>query len=213
MASPLLSEIIFGAFVAYSPRGTETASVNSRRVRDGIKSGSETMLDRAMTRLTAEFEASGLEAVLGPDVTLVPAPRSSVLLAGGLWPADLLCKALVEAGFGREVLPCLSRTEAVPKSAFAKQGERPSADRHYETMVVESSLALSPRMTVVDDFVTKGNTLLAGASRVKEAFAEADVRAFALLRTLGFQPEIERVVEPCIGRIRRGYGGDAQREP
>ena len=39
-----------------------------------------------------------------------------------------------------------------------------------------------------------------------------DARFFALLRTVGFRPGLERLIEPCGGVIRWG-GGDARREP
>ena len=111
MASPLLSDLIFGSYLVYSPKGTTKPSVNSRRVRDAVKAGHQPTLENIVERLTAGFEVNGLDQVLGADVTLVPAPRSSVLVQGGLWPPLLIAQALVSAGLGREVLPCLSRTE------------------------------------------------------------------------------------------------------
>ena len=65
---------------------------------------------------------------------------------------------------------------------------------------------------LVDDVVTKGRTLLAAAARLHEAFPNADLRAFALVRTMGFLPQLERLLEPCEGIIRWA-GGDARREP
>jgi hypothetical protein len=40
----------------------------------------------------------------------------------------------------------------------------------------------------------------------------AEVRAFALVRTLGLQPDIEQILQPCTGVIRNFYG-EAAREP
>jgi predicted amidophosphoribosyltransferase len=117
----------------------------------------------------------------------------------------------VTAGLGREVLACLRRTEAVPKSALAAPGGRPSVERHFETMEVDRSLLRPSRITVVDDVVTKGATLLAAVSRVAEAFPDAEVRAFALLRTMGFV-EIEKILDPCTGTITL-RNGEAVREP
>ena len=212
MASPLLSELVFGSFLVYSPRGTTEVSRRSRAHRDAFKAGNEETLARAIARLTQLFAESGLAAVLGPDVTLVPAPRSGLLLEGALWPSRLIAEALVRAGLGAAVAPILRRVEAVPKSAFQSPGERPNALRHYETMAVDTELVSTRRITLVDDFVTKGNTLLGGASRIAQAFPGKDIRSFALVRTLGRQPEIERVVEPCVGVIRAAFG-DADREP
>lgn len=56
------------------------------------------------------------------------------------------------------------------------------------------------------------NTLLGAASRLAESFPRSEVRAFALVRTLGLQPEIERILEPCVGRIR-ATAQEADREP
>lgn len=60
--------------------------------------------------------------------------------------------------------------------------------------------------------ITKGATFLAAASRLQETYPEARVIAFALVRTLGFVDDIERIVEPAIGTITL-RGDDAYREP
>jgi adenine/guanine phosphoribosyltransferase-like PRPP-binding protein len=69
------------------------------------------------------------------------------------------------------------------------------------------------RILVVDDFVTKGATLLAAVSLVQAVFPESEVRGFALVRTMGRVPDVERIVHPCEGTIRLLPGGDVLREP
>lgn len=211
MASSLLSELRFGSFLVYSPHGTSPVSVRSREYCYAVKAGQSEPLGRIIARLAIDFPSTGLSAVLGPDVTLVPATRSGVLVAGGLWPARLIADALVAARLGSSVLPALTRTTAVPKSAFQARGERPDAKRHYETIAVEPALA-TPRITVVDDVLTKGNTLLAGASRLAEGFPAADVAAFALIRTMGLVPDVTTLIDPCVGTIRRVFN-EADRTP
>jgi hypothetical protein len=83
VASSLLSELRFGSFLVYSPHGTSPVSVRSRDYCYAVKAGQSEALSRIIARLTTDFPLSGLSAVLGPDVTLVPAPRSGVLVAGG----------------------------------------------------------------------------------------------------------------------------------
>jgi hypothetical protein len=168
-------------------------------VRDAVKGARQDILDRSVQAL---LELGGAEPFLGPGVCLVPVPRSAPIRdAGTLWPSQRICERLVSAGIGQAVLPCLARTTAVPKSAFAAPGERPDAERHFETMKVEPALQRPGRITVVDDIVTKGATLLAAASRVQDAFPEAEVRAFALLRTMGLVVEVEKILDPCRGTI------------
>lgn len=185
MAS-LRSSISFAALLTYSPRGNSEVSHRSRQIRDAVKAARSDVLDRCVAKIR---DIGGLEPFLGPGVVLVPAPRSAPIRdPGTLWPAERICRRFVAAGLGRELMPCLSRTSAVPKSAFAGTGQRPTAPLHHETMSVQRALVRPERITVVDDIVTKGATLLAAVSRVAEAFPEAEVRAFALLRTMGLHP-------------------------
>lgn len=213
MASQLLSSLPFGSYLVYSPRGTSDVSKRSRQIRDRIKAGDKDLLRQIAERLASEFDASGLGAVLGSEVALVPAPRSSPLLEGALWPPRLVAEALVAVGLGRLVVPCLERTEAVPKSAYAKPGERPNARRHYETMRVNAELIPATRMTLVDDFLTKGNTLLGAATRLKEAYPSTQIAAFGLVRTKGRQLEIEKVIDLCVGEVIRIGDDEADRYP
>lgn len=214
MASPLLSELRFGSYLVYSPRGSSDVSRKSRNLRNAVKAGHEPTLRNIIAHLAANFGSSGLDAILGRDVTLVPCPRSSPLVEkGALWPGRLIAEELVRVGLARQVVLSLEREVAVPKSAFQSQGSRPNALKHYETIRATADLAVTARITLVDDFVTKGNTLLGAASRLAEVYPRATLAAFAAVRTKGLQPEVEGLVEPCLGRVWERYMGEADREP
>jgi adenine/guanine phosphoribosyltransferase-like PRPP-binding protein len=76
----------------------------------------------------------------------------------------------------------LDRT--VPKSSWSPGHQRPDAEAHYNSLSVSLRLGDPPEeIVLVDDVITKGSTLLAGASRLAEAFPDANVGAFALVRT------------------------------
>jgi hypothetical protein len=215
-AVSLLSEVAFAAALVYSPRGSSEVSQNSRRqIRDPLKRGDAELLQAITIHLREPLRPTRiLLDFLTEDAVLVPVPRSAPLTTkDALWPARLLCQALVAGGMGARIYPCLVRTERVDKSAFAEPGSRPTAQRHYDTMRVARELLDPPaRITIVDDFVTKGRTMIAAASRVQEAFPDAVVRAFALVRTMGLVPEIERVGDPCVGWVTYD-GSEAHREP
>ena len=67
-------------------------------------------------------------------------------------------------------------------------------------------------LCLVDDVITKGATMLAAASRLAEIYPRATIVGFALVRTLGFVDDIDRIVEPAVGTIT--FRGDAAvREP
>ncbi len=203
----LLSELGFGAFLCYSPRGETQEILWSRRIRDALKSD-RLILDppRPTTRALAEYLANviggtPLEGFLGPDAALVPAPRSSRLVRGGLWVPHRIAEALVDVGLGGSVMACLERVEPVQKAAYASAEARPRARDHYRTIVVGRALARPERIVVVDDIVTRGATLLGAASRLAEAFPGVDVKGFALVRTISNPEEFQRVESPVVGRI------------
>jgi hypoxanthine phosphoribosyltransferase len=77
---------------------------------------------------------------------------------------------------------------------------------------VERATLAIHKILLVDDVITKGRTLLAAAARLQEQFPHADIRAFALIRTLGFTPRVEQLAETCNGVVRWA-GGDARRDP
>ncbi len=210
----LLSEVPFGAFLQYSPHGTSEVSETSRKWRDAVKNDEPGALRRIARALSARLSSTGLGAFLGSGIALVPAPRSAPLRnRDALWPARRICEELIEAGLGSEILEVVARREAVPKSAFARPGERPGPEDHLQTLALAGTPLLPhPRITVVDDFVTRGATLLAVASLVQRGFPKSEVRAFALVRTKGKVQDVETLVAPCTGRIWRS-GGRLLREP
>lgn len=213
-----LSRIAFGSFLAYSPHGTADLSRQSRTITYNLKSDRAGTIERVVDRLVQEMasspDARPLAQVLGPEITLVPCPRSSLLVAGALWPAERICQALLAHGLGGGVEPWLRRTQAVPRSSAAGPGARPSVRTHLDTMRIEGARSVfrPANITVVDDVITKGSTLLAAASHLAARFPESEVQAFAMVRTLGLVPDVERILAPCVGEVLYRSGG-AERNP
>jgi hypothetical protein len=174
------------------------------------------MIDYAVGRLVQDVTPD-LRELLSPEAVLVPLPRSAPLppVRNVLWVPRRICQALVAAGFGASISPCLERVTAVPKSAFAGPGGRPSVRLHVDSMRVLPTLASPERIVLVDDFVTKGATLLAAASLTFEAFPAADIRAFALVRTCGLPVgvDVERIVDPVSGDITLNRWDEPVRRP
>ena len=110
-------------------------------------------------------------------------------------------------------MPLLSRVTPVPKSAYASTGNRPTPHDHLESLQLELALGNPTTVTVVDDIITKGATLLAAVSLIKAHYPGAEVRAFGILRTLGLRPDVDDIIAPVVGTITLTAYGDTAREP
>jgi hypothetical protein len=213
-----LSEVSFGSFLAYSPKGSSDTSKRSRTWTYNIKQDKEDAISRVIDRLreeiTGDKPSTVLQQILTPTALLVPCPRSTPLVEGGLWPPERIAQVLKRQGFGADVAPILKRKTPIRASSTAPRGERPSVQEHLDTMgAADDRLLYTPReVVVVDDVITKGSTLLAAASWIRELYPDAEVKTFALVRTLGLQPEIDAVIAPCVGVIRSA-SGKAVRDP
>jgi hypothetical protein len=163
----------------------------------------------------------------GARVVLIPVPGSAPSQRAN-WVGERLACCLKEVGLAADVWPILRRGHAVRKSAFAAAGERPTVLEHYASFALdEDSWSRAPigtrslarehgaselRLTLVDDVITRGRTLLAAAGRIHAALPGAEVRAFALLRTLGPDETLQQILDPCEGEVR-WISGDARRRP
>jgi hypothetical protein len=232
----LLSSLRFGAFLAYSPHGRSPAELASQAVcrqikRDGYVSKGrrvEPVIPYAIRRLRECLwdELAGTTALadlLAPDVVLVPAPGSAPpppRQRDALWVPHRICVALLAAGFGSHMEPLLARRQAVRKSAAAGRRQRPGVLQHYESFAVRPPAGGTPaRIVLVDDVITRGATLLAGASRLAAAFPAAEVSAFALVRTQrpidyqGGRQRFRAIVDPATALVTLSRYGSWRRDP
>jgi hypothetical protein len=229
----LLSRLTFGSFLSYSPRGATKAERDSAGLCKQIKADGYLRRDDgemvsviaySVSRLRDEITPD-LADLLAGDVLLVPTPGHAPLPpkeSNAQWIARRICDELCEAGFACGWEPLLERVVAVPQSSTASQEGRPRTDlkTHYDSLWVSRRLGDPPaRITLVDDFITKGNTLLAGASRLKEAYPDTTVRGFALVRTQyeighegGGMNVFREIVDPISSMVTRSRYGAWRRD-
>lgn len=209
----MIESITFASCYVYSPLGSGATSERSRRLCELLKSQDSRFICKYALRVRQQVtEHSALSEFIEPRDVLVPMPGSSprACLAGTVtWH---LSAALRGEGLGHSVWPGLRRIRAVQKSATALPGTRPSVGCHYDSFAIDPTDALPSQVVLVDDIVTKGRTLLAAAARLHEAFPGVRIRGFALVRTMGLVPGVNKLLDPCVGQIR-WRGGDAERSP
>ena len=218
------SKVPFVAYLQYSPpRFKSRTAEASRRVTYAIKqdrflaelSTTQTVIAFLAERIKARLaEYPFLQNYLGPGVLLVPAPRSSPLAPGALWPAWRICEALISQGLGASVDACLERVQPVNKAAFAKPGERPGPEQHFASVKVNTQQTLSVppvSVTLVDDVVTRGATFVGLLPHLAAKYPQASIRCFALVRTESYKAfeDIRDCIEGTISYDR----GSLRREP
>lgn len=211
--TPALRNVFFGSCYIYSPRGAGPVCEVSRRICIQLKLGDPTWL-ATYARLVREelTRHEVLRGLFGKETYFVPVPSSSSRTPAADWAAARLATALHGVGLGKGVWLGLSRRHAVRKSATALSGDRPTVRQHYESLAVVDARKALPHLLLVDDVITRGRTILAAAARLHEALPNSDIRAFALVRTMGLLPGVTHFIEPCEGVVRWA-GGDAHREP
>lgn len=204
----------FASCFAYLPGGRGPVCEEGRLLCTRLKAADATWLPRLVARVWLEAVGRGrFGAAFGDRVVLIPVPGSTPMQRSD-WVGERAAWCLRELGLAAEVWPVLRRRHAVRKSAFASAGERPSVVEHYASFAVERAVSgeMGLRLTLVDDVITRGRTLLAAAGRLREAFPTADIRAFALLRTLSREEMLLETLDPCEGEVR-WVAGDARRVP
>jgi hypothetical protein len=220
----LFPTLPFASCFAYLPGGSGSVCEKGRLLCTRLKAADSEWVPRLVSQVWLETVGHGrFTSALDGCAVLIPVPGSAPLQRAD-WVGARLAWCLKELRLGTKVCPLLRRRYPVKKSAFAATGERPSVLEHYASFAVETGclgMALAGerafrqkglRLILVDDVITRGRTLLAAARRLREAFPGAEIRAFALLRTLGPREALHQVLDPCEGEIW-WISGDARRRP
>jgi hypothetical protein len=204
----------FAACYVYSPKGESDVSQSSRQLCARVKSGGTQWLESYAATINQEVThgTTAFQEFFSKTTVLVPIPEYRASRGISMWCARRLAVAMKETGLAEEVWTGLRRISSVERSSSAWMWERPTVQQHYLSFEVTAPSRAVTNILLVDDVITKGRTLAAAAMRMQEAFPKADVRAFALIRTMGFVLNVPRLFEPCQGVIHWN-GEDAYRAP
>jgi hypothetical protein len=204
-------EISYASCYVYSPGD---ASAASRLLCASVKTGNvAALVDQAFDTEDEAQQSPSIARFFPAAAILVPVPGSRLSRRRAATPTERLAVALLEQGLGLGIWFGLRRVRTVRKSATAVPGARTSVRTQYDTMAVDNaSVPCASNVILVDDVVTRGRTLLAAALRLREALPRADVRAFALVRTMGYSPVPDQLLMPCTGKIEWKCD-DARRSP
>ena len=202
----LLSELEFGSYLAYSPRGKSDIAKRSKNILINLKSEKNIgNPPRFMSQFVAEKIKGSIDQMpfanfFNSNVSLVPIPKTSLMQANTLWVPEKIARALSTQGFG-DFYPCLKRTMPLKKAAYSDSSNRPKPIDHYNSIECQPLVHRPKEVVLIDDVVTRGSTLLGCASRLREVFSEVSIRGFAVIRTISNTDEFTKIEDPCVGRI------------
>lgn len=218
-----LTNLEFGSFLTYTPKGTSERAINARDFMLALKQegfvqdsdNSETIL---MSKWVAEKIQQNLQTLpfrhfFQNNPLLVPIPKSSLMQSGSLWVPERISHALLEFGLGGRVQELITRFRAVPKAATSKPENRPSPRDHYNSLRVKKILSKPDEILLIDDVVTRGSTVMGAANILRDAFPETTIRAFAIMRTQSNPNRFNQLIDPCVGNIELRSFGDTMRWP
>jgi predicted amidophosphoribosyltransferase len=208
----LILRLSFASALVYSTRGTSQVSFKSRRLRDRIKRGEQLLLDQIAEHVKALANDGKFPGFFDSDVALVPVPGHAPLAPGAVSTTERIAIALRRQRLGGEVVSLLERAVLVNKSAFALAQDRPRANDHLQSLALKPQLINARRFLLVDDFVTRGATLIGASSRIEEGFKGADIRGFALVRSMT-DGDVPLMRDSCVGDIEMDANGETRRRP
>lgn len=185
-------------------------------VRYHLKQGKPEFLTPVATLTKRLVSKGSLPDILDDAGVLVPVPKSSAHSAGSLWVPHLVALTLAEHGVGSDVQLLLERHTAVPRSSTIKSAaRRPSVQQHYDSMKVAASMYPPRRVTLVDDVITIGRTLMASALRILDAFPGVEVRAFVVARSVRHThlTTLQEMLHPTSGTYRMDDTGFITHDP
>src|SRR5882762_7280057 len=186
VALPREYRLQFATCYAYSPKGDSEVSERSRQLCARVKNGSTKWLRSYVASVHQEVDRKlRFCGFFNEHTLLVPIPNSPSSMRTSFWVARRLALTLQEAGLAEDVWTGLRRVSSVERSSSAWMWERPTVQQHYRSFAVIPSPRPPTEIVLIDDVITKGRTLVAAAMRIHEAFPKADIRAFALVRTMG----------------------------
>lgn len=208
-----LSTIQFGSLWAYSPRGSTLDERRSRTMVYNLKQD----IKRQDGLLMSEYVANGIKNDLkklpfadffNARPIIIPTPNSSLTKANTLWVSQHLATAFVKYGLGEQVSSCLHRTKSIRKSHTSSNKDRPKAQEHYDSMSVQKELSEPTEILLVDDIITRGATLIGAANKLADAFPTANIRVFAIIKTISDSSHFNKIYDPCVGEITLRNDGE-----
>ena len=211
----LLTAVRFASLLSYLPKRRWNEG-NAGTNPDKLSQAHEYMIalkqnwvppggQHSLARLVAKQCASSgtFSEFFSKDTVLVPVPDSKRTRSDTLWVPHVLANELKMVGLGRDIVPCLLRTVPIQKAATSASGQRPTVKEHCDSLEMRRLFMEPPCILLIDDVVTRGTAFLAAYHKIHDAYPDAEIKAFAAMRTVQYpgEDDFRDVIDPYIGTI------------
>ncbi|NOZ82729.1 MAG: phosphoribosyltransferase [Euryarchaeota archaeon] len=208
MNEPPLTLLYYRSLLAYCPSSTTQRGIDAKKVMKAVKNDLPVSISGLGELLASEMIAMFLKKyrifldLFGENCILVPVPRSSPIRKGALWPSFRIARAMEKHGLGK-VRVLIDRIIPVPKSSLSPPSQRPTPTNHYRSMSFTSKLDIpsKTKIILIDDIITRGHTFMGAMWHIKTALPEAEISAFAAMRTISNEIEFKGLIDPVGGEI------------
>lgn len=169
-------------FLRYSARGTSDYAKQSRVIMGKCKNGDATFNLHLANRIKQEGKSSFFD-----NATLIPIPRSTPMNdPNSTYPTKTIAETLVRNGLGINILVCLERFKAIPKSSSQYHAStRNKISDHLDSINVVPTLIDTSTIILIDDVLTLGRTSMACVIKLKQTFPDKEIKIFCPFRTRG----------------------------
>lgn len=193
-------ELNYSTAFQYHPKLQTPAAILSHKIRDYTKGARVNIIGDIL--LDTINRHPQFEPFFKSSNILVPIPKSSPLVDGALWPSLEFASFLFAHGLSTQVSRLIERKIPIRKSAIS--ADRPTVREHLPTLALTGELLTEKEeinITLVDDVLTKGNTSMACALKIKEKYPLANVRLFTVVQTKSLEEEFTSFAVSHFNRI------------
>jgi len=109
---------------------------------------------------------------------------------------------MLQNGLGSKVVPCLTRSKSVNKSAQNISGNRPLPGDHYDSFSMSKLDTEVTKVVLIDDVVTRGSTCIGAANRVHTTLPNVKIYTFAAIWTISNASDFKSWFAPANRTIK-----------
>ncbi|UII21580.1 hypothetical protein [Fulvivirga ligni] len=192
----------YAGIANYLSKNTGEKGEQSRQICAALKAGRQSTINSVIGAINKNL--SFFEGFLGPNTTLIPIPRSTPLLNGGIWPAKIIADELVKNNLANTSIEIIQRTKRISASSSRSSAkDRSEVHEHRASLQISPEIIHTNNIILVDDVVTLGRTSYACFLDLQKYYSGQNIMLFSVFVTKGLEEHktLDIITQPQSGII------------